>query len=338
MLNNLKRLCSINGISGREGLVREEIIRQISSECSYEIDPLGNILAFKKGRKTPKNKILVSAHMDEVGMIVTGITAAGTVKFSTVGGVDPRVIIGRAVIIEDSVKGVVGAKAIHLQNGEERTSAVTLEQLYIDVGAKDEKDASRHIKLGGAICFCGEYTEFGSGRIKAKAIDDRFGCAVIIELIKSELEYDTHFSFVVQEEVGLRGARTAAYGVAPDIAIVVESTTAADLAGVETLKKVCELGEGPVVPFMDLSTIYDEELYKLTFETAKKNGIPCQTKTAVAGGNDAGAISVAGNGVRTISVSIPCRYLHSPCCVIDERDAKNTLELVKLLPGVFAEI
>lgn len=331
MFENLKKLCELDGISGREDAVREEILRQIAPYCDCRVDNLGNVIAFKKGKQKPKNKVLLSAHMDEVGMLVTGITPDGMLRITTVGGIDPKVIVGRAVTVAGKYPGVIGTKAVHMQNAEERSTPTPLESLYVDIGAEDREDAEKAVRPGDTVCFRGEYRAFGDGRIKAKAIDDRFGCALLIELIKGELEYDAFFTFVTQEEVGLRGAKVASFSVAPDIALVFEATTAGDLSGVEGAKRVCALGGGPVVPFMDRSTIYDRGLYALAFSLADKNGIPCQTKTMVAGGNDAGAISLSGRGARVLSISAPCRYLHSPACVIDREDAENALRLARLL-------
>ncbi|MGN0601264.1 MAG: M42 family peptidase, partial [Oscillospiraceae bacterium] len=157
------------------------------------------------------------------------------------------------------------------------------------------------------------------------------GCAIMLEMINGELEYDTWFTFVVQEEIGLRGSTTAAYTVNPDFAVVLESTTAADIPSADGENKVCRLGKGPVVSFMDRHTVYDKELYRLAFGIAGDNNIPCQTKTLIAGGNDAGAIHVSRGGVRTAAISLPCRYLHSPSCVIDKDDLFNSYRLAKLL-------
>lgn len=337
MKEQLRKLCQINGISGREHKVREEILSQISSYCDdLHVDPLGNIIAFKKGKKTPKQKLLISAHMDEVGLIVTGITSDGMLRFATVGGIDARVLVGRSVLVGNSIPGVIGTKAVHMQSAEEKAKATPVDQLYIDIGAKDKEDALQYVSLGESVCFQSEPVEFGNNCLKAKAIDDRFGCALMIQLLQSELPCDLYCSFVVQEEVGLRGAKVAAHDICPDIAIVLEATTAGDLAGVEELKQVCSLGKGPVIPFMDRATIYDYDLYQFAMETAKQHHIPCQTKTAVAGGNDAGAFSISCGGIKTVSVSVPCRYLHSPCCVINWEDAENSLALVQAMLERFA--
>ncbi|MFA5658368.1 MAG: M42 family peptidase [Oscillospiraceae bacterium] len=328
MLERLKTLCDLNGISGNENEVREYIISEISGKCEYSVDNSGNILCFKKGKKTPLKKLMVSAHMDEVGMIVTFVNSDGTLKISNVGGVDPKVIFGRAVTVgERKIHGVIGSKAVHNLTAEEKDTAVKAEKLYIDIGARDKEDAEKYISLGDSVSFMAGYTELGDGFIKSKAIDDRAGCAIILEMLASELEYDTHFAFVTQEEIGLRGAKTAAYTINPDIALVLEATTAADIPDVSDDKRVCRLGGGAVVSFMDKATIYDKELYQLAFKISKERHIACQTKTMVAGGNDSGAIHISRSGVRTIAVSVPCRYLHSPSCVIKRED----LESVKAL-------
>ena len=281
----------MNGVSGNEDRVREYIISQIKDYCEYNIDNSGNIIAFKKGKKTPKNKVMLSAHTDEVGLIVTHINSDGTLKVSSVGGVDARVVFGRQVVVgENEITGVIGSKAVHNLSDDEKETAIKIENMYIDIGATNKEEAQGIISLGDMVAFKSDFIEFGEGCIKAKAIDDRAGCAVLIDIIKSQLMYDTYFTFVTQEEIGLRGAKTAAYTVAPDIAIVIEATTAADIPDVSAEKRVCELGKGAVVSFMDKATIYNKQLYSLAFETARENNIPCQTKTMVAGGNDSGAI------------------------------------------------
>ena len=228
---------------------------------------------------------MLSAHMDEVGLIVTHITDEGLLKFTTVGGIDKRVLCGKQVWINGHY-GVIGGKPIHLMKGDEREKAVPVEELSIDIGAGSKEEAEQAVSLGDVAGFVSTFDQEGN-KIRGRALDDRVGCTILIDLIKRSLPYDMTFVFCVQEEIGLRGARTAAYSVNPQAAIVVESTTAADIAGVEEGKEVCRLGDGPVVPFMDRSTIYDREYYQLAFALAEKEKIPCQTKRAVAGGNDA---------------------------------------------------
>lgn len=329
----LKELCLIDGVSGDETAVREAVIEKIKDVCDdYHTDNLGSLICFKKGRKTPAKKLMICAHMDEVGFIVTAINGDGTLAFDMVGGVDPSVTIGRQVRVgKERISGVVGSTAVHNLSKEQREKAPKMSEMYIDIGADSKEDAEKYVSLGDCVYFCSEFVQLGERRIRSKAIDDRAGCAMMIRLMHEELEYDTYFVFNVQEEIGLRGSRVSATAVAPDFAIVLESTTAADIDGADGAKKVCSLGGGPVVSFMDRSTVYDKELYRLAFDLAKKENIPCQTKTRVAGGNDAGAIHISGTGVRTIAVSVPCRYLHSPSSVIETADLESSYTLVKAL-------
>lgn len=338
MLELIKKLCLLPGISGRENAVRDYIIEQIKDYAEYSIDPLGNLLVFKKGKNPAKNKVMLDAHMDEVGLIVTAITSEGFLRFTKVGGVDSRVILGRTVKVgKKAVNGVIGIKPIHLVDKKEEDSIPKADDLYIDIGAKSREEAMEYVHLGDSVWFESDFVEFGEGFVKAKALDDRAGCAILVEMIKSELEYDMWFSFSVQEEIGTRGAQTAAFTIAPDYAIVVETTTAADISGVKDEKRVCICGKGGTVSFMDRSTLYSKELFDKAFEIAEKNSIPCQPKTMVAGGNDSGAIHKSRGGVRVLTVSIPCRYLHSPSCVIKLDDAKESLRLVKALAEDFAK-
>ncbi len=328
----LKELCALNGISGDENKVRKYIIDKIKDNCEYRVDNLGNIIVFKKGRKKTDKKIMISAHMDEVGMIVTSVKSDGTITVSAVGGVDAGVVIGRNVSIGDkSIPGVIGSKAVHNLSAEEKKKAAEFSSLYVDIGTKSKDETEKLVSLGNSVCFASEYFEFGDGYVCGKAIDDRFGCAVMIELINSDIEYDCTFAFVVQEEIGLRGARVAAYSINPDFAIVLESTTAADIPQVSGEKRCCELGKGPVVSYMDRSAIYDKELYAMSQKAAEDNNLLWQTKTTVAGGNDSGAIHISRGGVRTIAISIPCRYLHSPSCVAKLSDMEASAELAKIM-------
>ena len=328
----LKELCLINGISGDEGKVRDYIITQIKDYCEYSVDNLGSIIAYKKGKKAPKQKISINAHMDEVGFIVTGITDDGYLRFTSVGGIDSRVCLDRIVTVgKKAVKGVIGDKAFHLLSSDEKDRCPSFDDLLIDIGATSKDEAEQYVSLGDFAYFYSDYVELGNGYIKAKALDDRIGCMLMIELIKSELEYDTVFCFNVQEEVGLRGSKCTSYAVDADIAIVLESTTAADLDGVSGANRVCVLGDGPVISFMDNRTIYDRELFELGFTVAKENNIPAQTKTAVAGGNDAGAIQTSGDGARVMAISLPTRYIHSGASVVKASDIDETRRLLKAL-------
>lgn len=331
-MNELEKLCLLDGISGDESAVREYIIGRIGKKAEVTVDDLGNVIAFCKGKNRAKNKVMVSAHMDEVGMIVTYINEDGTIKISPVGGIDPRVVFGRRVRIgSKGICGVIGGRAIHNLSADERKKSVPFDKMTIDIGTDSREQTEKLVSLGDSVRFVSEFVKLGDGFVKCKAIDDRAGCAVMLRMIDEGVECDTYFTFVVQEEIGLRGSGCAAYTVDPDYAIVLEATTAADIPPSEDDEKVCELGKGPVVSFMDRHTIYNKELYDLAFEAAAENGLPCQTKTRIAGGNDAGAIHLSRGGVKTCAVSVPCRYLHSPSCVIKQEDFENTYALTKLI-------
>lgn len=337
MFETLKALCELNGTSGREEKVREFILGRIKGKCEYKIDPLGNIIAFKKGKKTASNKVMLTAHMDEVGFIITYITDDGFLRFDSVGGIDEKVIAGRAVAVgEKEIPGVIGLKPIHLTDKADEGKVPTISKLYIDIGASSKEEAEQYVSVGDSAYFISAFEKFGDNKIKSKAIDDRFGCAVMLDMICGETEYDAYFVFLVQEEVGLRGSIAAAYSVDPDYAIVLEATTAADVAGVKDSDAVCILSKGAVISFMDRSTVYDRKLFKRAFELAEENGVACQVKTAVAGGNDAGSIHKSRGGVYTITVSLPCRYIHSATSVADERDMDSCRKLAELLLSDFA--
>lgn len=319
MLDKLEEICQLNGGSGDEARVRDFIAANIRAD-EVITDNLGNLLVFKKGKKTPKNKIMFAAHMDEVSFIVTHIGGDGFLSFDAVGGVNPSVVLGKALRLESGALGVVGVKAIHQQSAEERKKIPDFSEMYLDIGAFSREEAEKHVSLGDRAYFDTEFFRFGNGFVKGKAIDDRAGCLIMMEIINGEPEYDAWYAFTTQEEIGTRGAKAAAFTIEPNIAIVLETTTACDIARVSGAKKVCELGSGAVVSYMDRGTIYDRELYALAIDVARKNGISAQTKTLIAGGNDSGAIHVCRGGVRTCAISVPCRYLHSPSCVIKETD------------------
>lgn len=325
----LKDLCLLNGTSGREEAVRNYIIEKIKDKCEYSVDALGSVIAFKKGKKAPDKKVLVAAHTDEVGFIITNITDDGFLRFAPVGGIDAAVVLGRRVDI-NGIKGVVGAKAVHLLSDDEKKNEPAFDKLAIDIGAADKAEAEKAVSLGDCAYFASDYCEFGDGFIKSKALDDRIGCMLMIELINSDLEYDTYFRFNVQEEVGLRGSGCSAYAVKPDVAVILESTTAADIDGVTGGDKCCVLGKGPVVSFMDGRTIYDKQIFDLAFEVAKEYNIKIQTKTKIAGGNDAGAIQKSGAGCRVAAVSLPCRYIHSGSSVVKIADIEETRRFLPL--------
>lgn len=326
----IAEISAVHGVSGREDKVREYITQKLPKDVNYTVDNMGNLLVHKKGKTTPKNKLMMCAHMDEVGLIITYITESGYLKFDTLGGIDPAAIIGKPVTLESGAMGIVALKHIHQCNAEDSRILPPVSALCIDIGAHSKEEAERYASLGDYAVFDSDFAEFGTGKslIKAKALDDRLGCALMLDLINSDLPYDVDFAFTVQEEVGARGALAATYAINPDMAIVIETTTAGDICDVVGEKRACILGNGPVVSYMDKGTVYDHGLYKKAMKLAEENDISAQTKTLVAGGNDSSSVQRTGNGVKTLAVSLPCRYLHSPSCVINKEDIESTRKLL----------
>ena len=332
MLDLLKQLCSLNGVSGDEGEVRDFLRTQAQPYAdSIRTDALGNLIVFKKGAKSSGDHLLLAAHMDEVGVIVTHVTDEGFLKFGFVGGVDRRVAIGKPVVLgRDKVPGIISLKAIHLTDKAELKKVPKTDKLYIDIGASGREAAMKLAPPGTYGCFVSQPEEFGGGFFKARAIDDRIGCAIMLELLKEELPLDVTFAFTAQEEVGTRGAFGAAFSVTPSVALVLETTTAADLPGVDDHRRVCAPGKGPVISYMDGSTIYDRALFQDLRRLAEDNGIPWQTKEYIAGGNDARTIQRTKQGVRVAAMSAATRYLHAPSSVGSIADFENMLKLTRL--------
>ena len=332
MLELLKQLCLLNGVSGDEGEVCAFLRAQAEPYAdSIRTDALGNLIVFKQGAKATGNRLLLAAHMDEVGLIITHVTDEGFLKFGFVGGVDRRIAIGKPVVLgPDRVPGIISLKAIHLTDKAELKKVPKTDSLYIDIGAGSREEALEKVPLGTYGSFVSQPEEFGDGFFKARAIDDRIGCAIMLELLKEELPLDVTFAFTAQEEVGTRGAFGAAFSVTPQVALVLETTTAADLPGVDSHRRVCAPGKGPVISYMDGSTIYDRGLFEDLRRLAEDNGIPWQTKEYIAGGNDARTIQRTKQGVRVAAMSAATRYLHAPSSVASVADFKNMLELTRL--------
>lgn len=329
-LSFLKKLCLARGISGDEKSVSDLIQKRLrDSDAEIITDGMGNLLVTKKGRNRAKNKVLLSAHMDEVGFIVTDINSDGTLRIETVGGIDRKAAYGKNVVVgRNAINGVVSVKPVHLLKPDEKDSVIPVDKMVVDIGADGREEALKYVSLGDSVSFVPNYND-DNGIIMAKALDDRAGCFILTEILRQELEYDIACSFVVQEEIGLRGAKAAAYTLEPDFAIVVEATTASDIPGCDDTNNVCCVGDGAVLSFMDRSTIYDKECLQLALKTAEEKNINVQLKRAVAGGNDAGAIHTSRSGVRTMAVSLPCRYIHSQTGLISKEDLASSLDIVK---------
>ncbi len=322
----VKELVSLGAPSGFEDAVRDFIKEKVVADEIYT-DSIGNLICHKKGNG---KKIMISAHMDEVGLIITEITDSGFLKFDTLGGIETAVLCSKKVLIgNNKVPGIISAKAIHLQKGDEVTSPLKIKDLCIDIGAKDKESAKKLVSLGDYAVFDGEYTEFGNNLVKSKALDDRVGCAILLAMTKEDYDSDMYFVFSVQEEVGLRGATVAAYNIKPDLALVIEGTTCSDVYGSKPHNQVTNLGGGAVMTAMDRAAISDKEYYDFIMKTAQDNNIKLQIKRTGMGGTDAGAIQRCCTGVKTAVLAVPCRYIHSPVSVMNIEDSESVYKLAR---------
>ena len=335
ILDTLRELCPLFGPSGYEDAVREYILERVKPFAEKtEITPNGTLLVYKKGRARPNHRVMLAAHMDEVALIVKSVEDDGFLKFRTVGGIDRRVLPGKTVFVgEDRIPGVVGMKPIHLVEDDEMEKLPEIKDLYIDIGAAKKDEAEKLVQKGDYISFDPEFLEMENGYVCSKAIDDRIGCAIMLELICEDLPVDTWFAFTVQEEIGSRGAFGAAFTVNPEIAMVLEGTSAADVLGRENDARVCVPLNGPVLSLVDKGSVYDRDLFRLLRSLADEKGTGWQVKTRLAGTTDARAFQRTLGGCRVCGVSAPVRYIHSPSCVGNVRD----FEAMKVLVRTFLE-
>ena len=332
MIETLKTLCALNGVSGDEDAVRDYLRTQAEPYAdAIRTDALGNLIVFKRGRRATGSKLLLCAHMDEVGFIVNDITEDGYLKFAPVGGIDPRVVIGKRVSVgRGRIPGAIGLKAYHLVSAEEEKKVPDFEDLYIDIGAHDADEAAAMVKIGDTAVY--DTPTYAAGdRFVSPYMDNRISCLVLLmsmEILQHS-DNDLYFVFTAQEEVGTRGAFGAAFSVTPEIALVLETTTAADLPEIEGARRVCAPGKGPVISYMDGGTIYDRELFETLRRLAEERNIPWQTKEYIAGGNDARTIQRSKAGVRVAALSAAVRYLHAPASVGSIGDFGQMLTLTR---------
>ncbi|MHA1506285.1 MAG: M42 family metallopeptidase [Candidatus Asgardarchaeia archaeon] len=331
----LRKLSNAFGPSGNEEEVRELIMRELSflDQKEIEVDNLGNLIIRKEGDEGFPH-IMLTAHMDEVGIMTTHIDEQGFVKFATIGGIDPRVLYGTTVRLKCGgryLRGYIGAKPPHLLSEEEMKKAVTLDDLFLDVGASSKEETeSMGVKFGIFGVFDSEFSILGNDKLMGKAFDDRIGLTVLLWVLKRlwETPYKLTFVATVQEEVGLRGAKVAAWKVSPDYALSLEGTSAGDLPGVPPYKTTSKPGQGPVITVADRSILAHPKIYKTLVKSAEELGIPYQFKGTVTGGTDAGAIHLTKSGIPSGVLSIPCRYIHSPYSIASVNDLMNAIELV----------
>ncbi|MGB4170685.1 MAG: M42 family metallopeptidase [bacterium] len=321
MKDTLARLSQSFGPSGREEEIRTQLTKELAAldkNLAIRTDALGNLIATKPG---DEKRLLLAAHMDEIALLVTHIDDLGFLRFSPVGGHDPRLLLGARVIFANGTMGTIGRE--ELKDKED----LKLDKLFIDIGASSRAEAEENCPIGSMAVFAPHFSTQGS-RIMAKALDNRAGCTVLLEVIRNlpPVDYQIDFVFTVQEEVGLRGARTAAYQLQPHLAVAVDVTRTGDTP--EAPVMAVELGKGPAIKVKDRSFISHPRVKDLLEETARSQDIPYQMEILERGGTDAGSIHLTREGIPTGVISIPTRYIHSPAEIIDYRDLKNAALLL----------
>jgi len=335
--NLLGRLSDAFGPSGREAAVRSLIKAEVEALVDrLEVDAMGNLITFKAGTgPEPRLKVMLSAHMDEVGFMITDVDKGGMLKFATVGGIDSRLLLAKRVLVSgDRVPGVITGPVPHLQTAESARRVLEVDDLGIDIGAGDEKAANGKVKPGDYGVFATKFLVLSEDpawpTVRGKAFDDRAGCAALVGLLAERYPVDLYGVFTVQEEVGLRGARVAAYRVEPDAAIALEGTICDDLPQPpdEDASQVTRLGDGPALSLMDHALVSHPGLLRLLQDTAEAEGIRIQYKAPMLGSTDSGAIHLTRAGVPAITAAIPCRYIHGPAAILNLNDLENTVRLV----------
>ncbi len=325
----LTKLCNAVSVSGDEQEVRAIVTEELRDFADVtKVDAMGNVLVRREGKGLDRVRVMIAAHMDEVGFMIVNDEGDGVFEFRVIGGVDPRQLVGKPVTIgRDHIPGVIGAKAIHLTTPEERKQVLKVDQLRIDIGP----GGNSKVKVGDRGTFATKLVVLGPS-IRSKALDDRLGVFNLIQLVKNAPEnVDLLAAFTVQEELGLRGAKIAAFSFDPEIGIAMDSTPANDLPdydGNENTSHNTKLGDGPAIYIMDRGTIGDQRLIKWLIESADSEKIPWQFRQPGLGGTDAGEIHKTRTGVPSVSVSVPQRYLHSPAGLIRIEDELNTLKLI----------
>lgn len=345
LVEALEKLSNANGVTGRENEVRE-LLKQYLKSYVDEIreDKLGNLVTFKKGNKNAPT-VMIAAHMDEIGLMVKNIRKMGVLQFTKIGGIDDRILLAQKVIVHTEngpLTGVIGSKPVHIQNEAEKKKVMEADKLFIDIGARDKKEAEKMgVQIGDVVSFDTKFVRISENVVLGKAFDDRVGCAMMIETMKRLQDVDCNIYAVgtIQEEVGLRGATIAAFQVAPDVGIVLESTVAGDMPGVGEGEAPAKMGKGPVITVADAGLIVHPKVLRLIVDSAKQNRIPYQLETGIRGATDASRIALSREGVPSGIISVPARYIHSPAGILDLNDVKLAIKLaiaaIRKIPQYF---
>lgn len=330
---NLEKLSNACGVTGRENQVRDLLSQMLKPYADeIQIDRMENVIAIKKGRSNAP-KIMLAAHMDEVGLIVKTITKDGFLQFSKMGGIDDRILTAQKIVVltkKAAYPAIIGSKPPHIQKEEERKKIITYDDLFIDIGAQNKEDAiNMGVTIGDPVVFDVKYIKLGEETVMGKAFDNRAGCAAMVETMKQLNEEDCTVCAVgtVQEEVGLRGAAGAAFGVDPDLALALDVTIAGDVPGVREFDTSVKIGKGPALTISDSGLITHPKILRWLLETAEEQKITIQLEAGVLGSTDAARISITRQGIPSGTISIPTRYIHSPVGILSLKDIENSAKL-----------
>jgi putative aminopeptidase FrvX len=334
IVNILEKLSNACGVSGREdevtGLMKK-FLKPYVDEVTE--DNLGNVIGIKKGKKNAP-KVMLATHMDEIGLLVKTISKEGFLQFAKIGGIDDRVLLAQKVKVyteKGPLHGIIGSKPPHIQKEEERKKIVTYDQLFIDIGAKNQEEAMKMgVKIGDPISFDIKFARVGKDIVIGKAFDNRIGCAVMIEAMKQlkKTKCTVYAVGTVQEEVGLRGAGTAAFGIHPNVGIAIDVTVAGGMPGVKETEAPIKMRKGPSITVADRGLITHPKVLRWLIDAAEENKIPYQLETGLPGSTDAARISLTREGIPSGVVSVPTRYIHSPTALLSMKDAENSVKLV----------
>lgn len=329
---NLAKLSNACGVTGRENEVRELMIRLMTPYVDeIVVDRLENVIAIKKGKeKSPK--IMLAAHMDEVGLMVKTITKEGFLQFAKMGGIDDRILPAQKVTVfsrKGMFPGIIGSKPPHIQKEEERKKIIAADELFIDIGAESKDDALTMVSVGDPVGFDVQYVSLGKDVVTGKAFDNRAGCVTMIETLKlmEKTDFTIYAVGTVQEEVGLRGAGTAAFNIDPSLAIALDVTIAGDTPGVREFDTTVKMGKGPALTITDSGLITQGKILRWLIDSAEEEKIPFQIETGLMGSTDAARISLTRQGIPCGNISMPVRYIHSPVGMLSLKDIENSAKL-----------
>jgi putative aminopeptidase FrvX len=333
LAENLEKLSDASGVAGREeevGALMKKLLKPYVDEVAE--DKLGNIIGLKKGKKNA-SKVMLAAHMDEIGLLVKTVSKEGFLQFTKIGGIDDRILLAQKVIVyteKGPLHGIVGSRPPHIQKEDERKRVLSWDELFIDIGAESQEEAKKMgVRIGDPVGFDVKFAKIGKNIVIGKAFDDRAACAALIEVMKrlKKTECTVFAVGTVQEEVGLRGAITSAYGIYPDVGIAIDVTIAGDTPGVKEVEAPVKLGKGPSLSVADSGLLTHPKVLRLLIDAAEESKIPYQLEAGLAGSTDAARISLTKEGVPCGVISIPTRYIHSPTSLLSLTDEENVVKL-----------